>query len=280
MALKALSAEQKAALAKIVAPETLDDIEEYIRPQFPPRKTSLNAAISATSESGATVSVRNDISVKRRIVQDGHGRWREIRPQVPSRNSWQTSSCLRNASMKVDKSQWTKEFYVERPKSKFVNSGSETLTYTRNEIDKEILDTEKDGAEKEQLRHDGVCTNYGSRRSNEISFRPLGSSCRTKENASVNYENISMYVRSNVFPGLGNNNWNSTTTDDFTNQVVTPAEQRAKFFGIRTDGFGKWSAANVHHERMKKKWDEYLHPLPKQAGKFNLSQQENKQALN
>lgn len=40
MAIKGLSEEQKAALAEIVSSETLFDIEEYIRPQFPPKGAS------------------------------------------------------------------------------------------------------------------------------------------------------------------------------------------------------------------------------------------------
>lgn len=75
-----------------------------------------------------------------------------------------------------------------------------------------------------------------------------------------------MALRSNVFPGLGNNQWHSTTAKVFKEQLVIPSSQRDKFFGIQTDGFGQWSAANVHHERMKKKWDAYLDTLPKQAG--------------
>ncbi|XP_068743804.1 uncharacterized protein [Montipora capricornis] len=109
MAIKGRSAEQQAALAKIVTPDTLDDIEEYIRPRFPPK-----------SESGLSVErslPSLNLASKRLIVQDGHGRWRE----------------------------------------------------------------------------------------------------------------------------------------------------RDKYFGIQTDEYGKWSAANVLHDRMKKKWDDYLNTLPKQA---------------
>lgn len=202
MAIKGLSAKQQAALAEIVASETLLDIEEYIRPQFPPKLASKDLA---TSEGNLPKANVNSYS-RRRIVQDGHGRWREVKPQLYSSN---LQSCLRKT-----------------PASR-----------------------------KRQQRlegKDGVI---------------IGDISRER----TNYNNLSMALRSNVFPGLGNNQWHSTTGKVFTEQEITPTQQRDKFFGIQTDEFGKWSAANVHHERMKKTWHTYLDTLPKQAGNLSVN---------
>lgn len=196
MAVKGLSAKQKAALAEIVASETLLDIEEYIRPQFPPKLASKDLL---TSEENLPKGNVNSYS-RRRIVQDGHGRWREVKPQLFSSN---LQSCLRKTPASGKRQQ--------RLESK---DGGISLTV----------------------------------------------------NERTNYNNLSMALRSNVFPGLGNNQWHSTTGKVFTEQEITPPHQRDKFFGIQSDEFGKWSAANVHHERMKKTWDTYLDTLPKQAG--------------
>lgn len=192
MAIKGRSAEQQAALAKIVTPDTLDDIEEYIRPRFPPK-----------SESGLSVErslPSLNLASKRLIVQDGHGRWREVKPQFYSNN------------LQKD---WS-------PGPVGLNSQHMSL----------IVDS----------------------RFSDRSFQTPGY-----------YNHLSMALRSNVFPGLGNNEWSSTTAKAFTDQTFTSFTQRDKYFGIQTDEYGKWSAANVLHDRMKKKWDDYLNTLPKQA---------------
>lgn len=203
MAIKGRSAEQKAALAEIVASETLLDIEEYIRPQFATKRASSESEL---------LSIENELpnlnlDARRRIVQDGHGRWREVKPRLFSNNLQSLSSTSRVEFTS------TKKQHITRNKQRLVLSCSNNFKTQRN--------------------------------------------CLT-------YNNLSMALRSNVFPGLGNNEWNSTTAEVFMEQQVIPSSQRDKFFGIQTDEFGQWSAANVHHERMKKKWDAYLDALPKQ----------------
>lgn len=192
MAVKGLSAKQKADLAEIVTSETLLDIEEYIRPAFPPKLANKEILASDVN-----------LNSRRRIVRDGHGRWREVKPQHYSNN---LQPSLRKTSGVVKRE-------------------------SRLDI--------KDG---------------------------VGETIYNMHNSNPNYCNLSMALRSNVFPGLGNNQWHSTTAKVFKKQEMIPPPQGEKFFGIQTDEFGKWSAANVHHERMKKKWDTYLDSLPKQAG--------------
>ena len=203
MAVKGLTGKQKAALAKIVSSETLIDIEEYITPQFPPKLASRDLL---TPENNLLKGNINSFS-RRRIVRDGHGRWREVQPQLYSSN---LQSCLRNKLASTEK------------KKHSLESKDESIT---------------------------KCFNN-----------------RSHGHEQTNYNNLSMALRSNVFPGLGNNHWNSTTAKVFTEQEIIPPHQRDKFFGMQTDEFGQWSAANVHHERMKKTWDTYLDSLPKQAG--------------
>ena len=207
MAVKGLTGKQKAALAEIVSSETLIDIEEYIRPQFPPKLVSKNLLTTENNLPKANI----DSYSRRRIVQDGHGRWREVKPQLYSSN---LQSCLRN---------------------KLASTGKRLHSLES-----------KDGSIIECFDN------------------------RSHGHEQTNYNNLSMALRSNVFPGLGNNQWNSTTAKVFTEQEIIPPHQRDKFFGMQTDEFGQWSAANVHHERMKKTWDTYLDTLPKQAG-INLS---------
>ena len=209
MAVKGLTVKQKSALAEIVSSETLNDIEEYIRPQFPPKLVSKDLLISENNLPKANISL-NPYS-RRRIVQDGHGRWREVKPQLYSSN---VQSGLRNKLASTGKRQHS--------------LGSKDGSITK-------------------------CANN-----------------RSHEHENANYNNLSMALRSNVFPGLGNNQWHSTTAKVFIEQEIIPPHQRDSFFGMQTDAFGQWSAANVLHERMKKTWDTYIDTLPKQAG-INLS---------
>lgn len=57
------------ALSQIVLPETMDDIEEYLKPQFLPKNPTKKPK-----------DIDNEVH-GRRIVMDGFGRWREIRPK-------------------------------------------------------------------------------------------------------------------------------------------------------------------------------------------------------
>lgn len=76
-----------------------------------------------------------------------------------------------------------------------------------------------------------------------------------------------MMTRSNVFPGIGNHHWNSTTARTFTKKPITSVENRKDFYGLQTDDFGVWAAANVLNERMKRAWGEYLESKPKAKGR-------------
>ena len=201
MAVKGRSAEQKAALAKIVSPDTLDDIEEYIQPRFPPK------GLNGLSVEGSLPSL--SLASRRLIVQDGHGRWREVKPNIYSKN-------LQNY--------WSPDLK-------------------------------------------GKHRSLVAAKTNRSSFSKSPNASDRSPQIPEYYNKLSMALRSNVFPGLGNNEWNSTTAKVFTELNVTPLTQRGTFFGIQTDEYGKWSAANVLHERMKKKWNDYLDTLPNlQAG--------------
>lgn len=202
MAVNGRSAEQKAALAKIVSRETLDDIEEYIRPHFPPK------GLDWSSVDGSLPSLT--LASRRHIVQDGHGRWREVKPI--------------NIYSKSLQNYWSPDLKGKHKSLVAAKTKRSNLSKRPNASDRSFRITEY-------------------------------------------YDNLSMALRSNVFPGLGNNEWNSTTANVFTEKYVSPLTQGETFFGIQTDEHGKWSAANVLHERMKKKWNDYLDTLPNlQAG--------------
>lgn len=195
MAVEGRSAEQKAALAKIVSRETLEDIEEYIRPHFLPKVEGSLPSLTLAS--------------RRHIVQDGHGRWREVKPNIYSKS-------LQNY--------WSPDLKGKHKSLVAVKTKRSNLSKRPKASDRSFQITEY-------------------------------------------YDNLSVALRSNVFPGLGNKEWNSTTAKVFTEKHVTPLTQGETFFGIQTDEHGKWSAANVLHERMKKKWNDYLDTLPNlQAG--------------
>lgn len=197
------------ALAKIVAPETLTDIDEYIRPTFP------NVDKSTTKADGKIIHAYPQDCFQRRIVVDGFGRWREIRP----------------------------EGYATRERlardKKFQEAASKTLPLINPKA-------------KLQGRRISQPQNAGAE-SNSCPGNP--------------YEHLSTNLRSNVFPGIGRTDWESTTSKNFREKIVTPPWRRKEFHGLKTDYFAKWSAANVHHEKMKRKWDEYLSAAPKFKGK-------------
>lgn len=63
----------KSALAQFVLPETMDDIEEYLKPEFPLKHQ--RRKVKEQDKDG------EDEVHGRRIVMDGFGRWREVRPK-------------------------------------------------------------------------------------------------------------------------------------------------------------------------------------------------------
>ena len=219
----------KKALAQIVAPETLHDIEEYIRPTFPDSGQQGRNAIDSVPH------VYKD-RFQRRIVVDGFGRWREIRPEAYSR-FLQSDILEAGALSKIN---------------------SDRALYRSLACDKEFQENASKTFPLVQQRSQNRELSY-------VEKRRASSSC----NSQLTYNHLSTNLRSNVFPGIGNKNWASTTAKTFQEQNVTPPWKRKEFYGLQTDYFGKWSAANVHHERMKKKWDEYLSAAPKLKGKRN-----------
>lgn len=223
------SLETKTALSQIVLPKTMDDIEEFLKPQFPPRNQ--RRKIIEQDEDGE----EDDDQVEgRRIVMDGFGRWREVRPKkhIPSRKLQLVDSTNLSSMKHI--------FGMETPGSSRGSSGLNTPL--------------------EKSRYDNF-KSYG-----EQNFRGKTPQSRRGSDSSSVYNNIGMITRSNVFPGIGNYQWNTTTARTFTEQPVTPVEDRKVFFGLQTDDFGAWSAANVLNERMKKAWGEYQESVPRAKG--------------
>ncbi|XP_032223640.1 uncharacterized protein LOC116604821 [Nematostella vectensis] len=212
----------RTALAQIVRPETMEDIEEFLRPQFPPKKKEV-------TDGGDPF-----MGMRRRIVMDGHGRWREVRGEEVSTSVRLIDS--RNLP------QMKQQLHIQSPTagSRF---GSKTFP--------------------QASRYGGFQERPLSRTSPGRGGSRVG-----KRPSEDQYSHLGMTTRSNVFPGLGNFQWNSTTAKTFTEKPVTPVQERHHFFGIQTDDFGQWSAANVHHERMKKAWEEYLATAPKPAANW------------
>lgn len=190
------------ALAKIVAPETLIDIDEYIRPTFP----SVRQTTPKTDESIPHVYPKDRF--QRRIVVDGFGRWREIKPEAKA-----------------------KIFHTDRRES------------FPSILTKPKVQQKRHSLQPQTERRKSICT---------------------AENA---YQQLSTSLRSNIFPGIGKEDWESTNTITFHEKSVTPPWKRKEYYGLQTDYFGKWSAANSHHKQMEKKWNEYLSAVPKFQGK-------------
>jgi hypothetical protein len=233
----------KSALAEVVLPETLDDIEEYLKPEFPPRHQLRKAE-------------EQDVEDKvngRRIVMDGFGRWREIRPQ----------KCLPRKKFELDIDpkqlpQMKELFRINSSASSRQDDPHgthESHPYTFPGLRSRYNEYQTNGIN----RLSGQSSRQG--RSSQLRHR----TCSSSEDNFM-YDSLGMMTRANVFPGIGNFQWNTTTSRTFTKKPVTSVEDRKNFFGIQTDSFGAWSAANVLNERMKKAWEEYLASAPKATG--------------
>lgn len=224
------SHETKAALSHYVLPETMDDIEELLKPQFPPKDQ--RRTIKQQDKEGED----DDLVEGRRIVMDGFGRWREVRPK--NSNPPRKLELVNSTNLSSMKQVFGMNSARSNRSSSSINTPLEKSRYDKFKSYGEQLDTEK-----------------------------IPQSRRYSDSSSV-YNNIGMITRSNVFPGIGNYQWNSTTARTFTEKPITPVENRKVFFGLQTDDFGAWSAANVLNERMKKAWGEYVESLPKAKGKY------------
>lgn len=231
-----MSTQVKTALAEMVLPETLDDIEEYLKPEFPPRYQ-----VRKLKE------VEDEDEVNgRRIVMDGFGRWREIRPkkyiqkkklniEIDPRELPQMKELFRINSMAMD----------GRDQYGMHDNQSYTFPGLRSRYNEQYQPT---------------CQSSRQRRSSQLKHR-------NSSEDDFMYDSLGKTTRSNVFPGIGKFQWNTTTSRTFTKQPVTAVNERKNFFGIQSDDFGAWSAANVLNERMKKAWEEYLASAPKATGR-------------
>lgn len=206
-------AEVKENLSKLVSRETYKDIEDFLSPHF-------NANRSSDEE-------------KRhwRIVRDGHGRWREIKPQIDTKEE------------------------KDRRRSR---SGSKRTRFTPNSkllFSNNILN----------------CVKNSSKVPSPVKTpSPVPRPCSSLAFPRQDYSYLSTATRSNIFPGVGNYDWHSQSNAVHTESALNLGECRGhdlreEFYGITKDAMGAWSEASVHHERMKKSWDVYLESLAKEG---------------
>lgn len=233
-----MSAQVKTALAEMVLPETLDDIEEYLRPEFPPRYHVRKAKEDEDED---------EIN-GRRIVMDGFGRWREIRPKKYMEK--------KKLNLDIDPRE------LPQMKELFRINSSAMDGQGRRMIDNQSY-TIPGLRSRYSDQYQPSCQSSRQRRSSQLKHRNLSDD-------DFMYDSLGKTTRSNVFPGVGKLQWNTTTARTFTKQPITAVNERKHFFGIQSDDFGAWSAANVLNERMKKAWEEYLASAPKATGRVYL----------
>ena len=231
----------KAALAEIVSPQTLLDIEEFIKPQFPPIRRQIQEARQRSITNFDNLR-QESTNPRRRIVKDGHGRWREVKPRSCSDVYRSNNSSPLNGAF-----QWSTRHRV-KPEFQEANSRRDSLLQNGKSLSR-------------------IDTVSPLQRQAEQDTLPISTGTRVGSSKTYLYDHLSMATRSNIFPGLGNNQWDSTTARTFVEKAFIPPAKRSKFFGIQTDEFGQWSAANVYHEKMKKAWNDYLiNNAPKSTG--------------
>eukprot|EP00794_Sanderia_malayensis_P010754 gene10754-11904_t len=79
---------------------------------------------------------------------------------------------------------------------------------------------------------------------------------------SRGYNHLSMSIRSNVFPGMGQQVWQSSTKQSYVPKHLQPASDSEDDFTIKKDSFMKWSEYDVYRQRLMKAWDKYITDMP------------------
>ena len=181
-----------------VSRETCQDIEDFLLPKF-------------------DTHVRNGRR-KWRIVQDGHGRWREI--NIDTHNDIQD---------KCNSTVFANEGLAKRIN---VTPAGNKLSFS-NHILNTVKISSKPGSGKSHSRHDS-------------NYKTLSTTTRANIFPGVgkhNWDSQSNTVYTDSALKLGDRGGH---------------DLQDGFYGITKDSLGAWNEASVHHERMKKAWDVYL----------------------
>ena len=88
---------------------------------------------------------------------------------------------------------------------------------------------------------------------------------RPRANApEESYKHLSTSLRSNVFPGIGKNNWESSAKTAYIDKSLPVSWKKPQaHFAITKDEYMDWAEHDVHRQRLVKAWDKYMADAPK-----------------
>ncbi|XP_065056480.1 uncharacterized protein LOC135684758 [Rhopilema esculentum] len=94
--------------------------------------------------------------------------------------------------------------------------------------------------------------------------QPSGHFRPTTNESFRSYKHLSTSLRSNVFPGLGKEKWESSSKKEFVpKQIPGQWQNEIEDFGVKKDAYMKWAEHDVYRQRLMKAWDKYITEAPK-----------------
>ena len=140
---------------------------------------------------------------------------------------------------------------------------------TRNLIYQELLLQEphqSKSSKRSMVRHSLDSASSGAMNMTEIPYttQQSGHFRPTTNESFRSYKHLSTSLRSNVFPGLGKERWESSSKKEFVpKQIPGQWQNEIEDFGVKKDAYMKWAEHDVYRQRLMKAWDKYISEAPK-----------------
>lgn len=168
-----------------------------------------------------------------RFAVDGYGRWREVGGK---RNS-------------IDQDSYK--------------------NYPTLDVYKRLLAADSEGTGFSVSKLSPTFSQAGRGESHQETSRLSNDQTSSTTNYSVkSYKHLSSSLRSNVFPGTGKGQWESSTKTTHTVQSIPSSwTEPNEHHCITKDAYMVWAEHDVHRQRLKKAWDKYIAEAPKHERK-------------
>ena len=219
--------------ANVLPSSTMSKVDDFIATQMLP--APLSDIRKKVTQDGACRT-----KYIPRFTVDGYGRWREV--QDRQNHAIQSPVSLRDPSML--------EIYRRVLQTDNLESIPTSSRYSSTYSSSKMNTPRADNA--------SILNFCNKRPSTNSSFQ--------------SYKHLSTSLRSNVFPGIGKEKWESSTKTAFNSQSIpTSWVQQTENFGVTKDAYMKWAEQDVYRQRLMKAWDKYIADAPKPARQGTMS---------
>ena len=210
--------------------QTVDNVDEFLKSELRRWETGRERKPSPSFHA-------ENKNHSPKFVVDGYGRWREIGNEQNDQSIYE--DLLRGGKGDINK---------------FTNSNGRNM-------ERESAEGSMNGRLLTGRHKEASVSKTSDQNKYLISSRENARSCSNASRNSTpaaSYKHLSASLRSNIFPGLGKEKWESSTKTTYVPKRTTSAWTGPEYdFGVRKDWFMDWAEQDVYRMRLMKAWDKH-----------------------